>query len=94
MPPKADSGDFLGRFREVVSDPLNLLIERVPMAGFLDGNQVYLHNGLRVPIAGPGAYYGSFSQLLVEAAIWPTGSYRKACSTKLFSSFSIFRRAS
>jgi hypothetical protein len=65
MLPKAASGDFLGRFREVISDPLNLLIERVPMAGFLDGNQVYLHNGLRVPVAGPGAYYGPFSQLLV-----------------------------
>jgi hypothetical protein len=35
------------------------------MAGFVDGDQVYLHNGLRVPVAGPGAYYGSFSQLLV-----------------------------
>jgi len=65
MPSKADSGDFLGRFREVISDPLNLLIERVPMAGCLDGNLVYLHNGLRVPVAGPGAYYGPFSQLLV-----------------------------
>lgn len=62
---KATSGDFLGRFREVISDPLNLLIERVPMAGFLEGDLVYLHNGLRVPVAGPGAYYGPFSQLLV-----------------------------
>jgi hypothetical protein len=62
---KATAGDFLGRFREVVSDPLNLLIERVPMAGFVVGGQVYLHNGLRVPLAGPGAYYGPFSQLLV-----------------------------
>lgn len=62
---KAASADFLGRFREVISDPLNLLIERVPMAGFVEGDQVYLHNGLRVPVAGPGAYYGPFSQLLV-----------------------------
>jgi Methyltransferase FkbM domain len=65
MPPKASSGDFFGRFREVISDPVNLLIERVPVAGFVDGDQVYLHNGLRVPIAGEGAYYGSFSHLLV-----------------------------
>jgi hypothetical protein len=65
MTGKAEPGDFLGRFREVISDPLNLLIERVPAAGFLDGDLVYLHNGLRVPVAGPGAYYGSFSQLLV-----------------------------
>jgi len=27
--PKAAANDFLGRFREVISDPLNLLIERV-----------------------------------------------------------------
>jgi hypothetical protein len=65
MTGKAEPGDFLGRFREVISDPLNLLIERVPVAGFVDGDLVYLHNGLRVPVAGPGAYYGSFSQLLV-----------------------------
>ena len=65
MPTKATSGDFLGRFREVISDPLNMLIERVPMAGFVQGDQVFLHNGLLVPIAGPGAYYGPFSQLLV-----------------------------
>jgi Methyltransferase FkbM domain len=62
---KAASGDFLGRFREVISDPLNLLIERVPIAGYVDGDQVFLHNGLRVPVAGPGAYYGPFSQILV-----------------------------
>ena len=62
---KAAASDFLGRFREVISDPLNLLIERVPAAGFVEGDLVYLHNGLRVPVAGPGAYYGTFSQLLV-----------------------------
>jgi Methyltransferase FkbM domain len=63
--PKAAAHGFLGRFREVISDPLNLLIERVPQAGYIDGDQVFLHNGLRVPVAGPGAYYGPFSQLLV-----------------------------
>jgi Methyltransferase FkbM domain len=62
---KAAASDFLGRFREVISDPLNLLIERVPEAGFVDGDLVYLHNGLREPVAGPGAYYGPFSQVLV-----------------------------
>ena len=62
---KAAPTDFLGRFREVISDPVNLLIERVPMAGFLSGDQVVLHNGLRVPISGPGAYYGALSQLLI-----------------------------
>jgi hypothetical protein len=64
IPPKAQGDDFLGRFREVISDPLNLLIERVPMAGVIEANHVYLHNGNRVPIVGDGAYYGSFSQLL------------------------------
>ena len=65
LPMKADGGDFLGRFREVISDPINLLIERIPMAGVIQGNEVYLHNGNRVPLTGEGAYYGPFSQLLV-----------------------------
>jgi hypothetical protein len=64
-PLKAADSDFAGRFREVISDPLNLLIERVPQAGVLEGNEVYLHNGNRVPIAGPEAYYGQFSALLL-----------------------------
>jgi hypothetical protein len=62
---KAEAGDFLGRFREVVSDPLNMLIDRVPQAGYIENDTVCLHNGLRVPFAGPGAYYGPFSQLLI-----------------------------
>lgn len=64
--PKADAGDFMGRFREIVSDPLNLLIERHPLAGHLisDGT-VVLHNGNRVPSGGANAYYGSFSYILI-----------------------------
>ena len=65
LPPKAADSDFLGRCREVISDPLNLLIERVPRAGIVEGNEVYLHNGNRVPVSGAGAYYGPFSQILV-----------------------------
>ena len=65
MFPKAPENDLLGRFREVISDPLNLLIERVPLAGIVEANDVYLHNGVRVPIGGDGAYYGRFSHLLV-----------------------------
>lgn len=64
-PAKASAEDFLGRFREVIADPVNLLIERVPMAGVVEGNEVYLHNGHRVAVAGEGAYYGSFSHLLI-----------------------------
>jgi hypothetical protein len=62
---KARPDDFIGRFREIVSDPVNLLIERVPMAGYVEGDEVYLHNGLKVPVVGPGAYYGPFSHVLV-----------------------------
>jgi len=62
---KARDTDLLGRFREVISDPLNLLIERVPAAGMLVGDEVCLHNGIWVPFSGQGAYYGAFSQLLV-----------------------------
>ena len=62
---KADSNDFLGRFREVVSDPLNLVIQKDPRAGFIEGGFVYLHNGLKVPLSGNYAYYGQFSWILV-----------------------------
>jgi predicted O-methyltransferase YrrM len=61
---KAGAGDFLGRFREIVSDPLNLLIERDPLAGYVQDGMVVLHNGIRVPFDGPDAYYGSFSYIL------------------------------
>ena len=62
---KADSADFLGRFREIVSDPLNLLIERHHLAGIIEGEFVYLHNGNKVQLQGPYAYYGDFSNILV-----------------------------
>jgi hypothetical protein len=65
LPAKATEADFVGRFREIISDPLNLLIERVPMAGVVQGNEVFLHNGNRVPLSGPAAYYGAFSQILI-----------------------------
>ena len=66
MPPaKAAEPDYMGRFREIIADPLNLLIERVPMAGVVDGRDVCLHNGNKVPLAGDGAYYGPFSQILI-----------------------------
>jgi hypothetical protein len=63
--PKAAADDFAGRFREILSDPTNLLIERHPMAGDVSDELVTLHNGIRVPISGPGAYYGDFSKILV-----------------------------
>ena len=65
MPPKAASDDYLGRFREIVSEPLNQLIERAPSAGVVEDGLVALHNGIRVPLEGPESYYGTFSQILV-----------------------------
>jgi len=65
VPSKASADDFAGRFREIVSDPLNVLIARVPMAGVVENGFVWLHNGNRVPVNGPRAYFGAFSQILV-----------------------------
>jgi Methyltransferase FkbM domain len=62
---KAGVGDFLGRFREIVSDPINLLIERDPRAGMVKNGLVWLHNGNRVAADGKGAYYGKFSHVLI-----------------------------
>lgn len=61
---KAVSSDVIGRFREIVSDPLNLAIRRDPRAGFIDEGYVYLHNGLKVSASGDYAYYGQFSLIL------------------------------
>lgn len=57
---------FIERFREIVSDPINLMIQRVPEAGYIrDGRYVVLHNGNLAHYTGPYAYYGSFSRILV-----------------------------
>jgi hypothetical protein len=63
-PEKAAADDFAGRFREIISDPVNLLIERVPQAGVVDDGLVWLHNGNRVAATGDYAYYGEFSSIL------------------------------
>lgn len=56
---------LIGRFREIISDPINLLIERDQFAGTLDTEElVILHNGTRVPAAGPFSYYEEFSKIL------------------------------
>jgi hypothetical protein len=64
MGSKAHPNDFVGRFREIVSDPVNFAIRRDPRAGFVDGEHVFLHNGLKVSASGPLAYYGNFSLIL------------------------------
>jgi hypothetical protein len=63
--PAAKAHDWRGRFREIVSDPINLLIERHPMAGCTKNGFVVLHNGNVVPVEGPNAYYEEFSDILV-----------------------------
>jgi hypothetical protein len=63
--PRARPEDFAGRFREIIADPINLLIDRVPEAGFADGEYVTLHNGIKVPFAGPYAYYEGFSSIFI-----------------------------
>lgn len=47
MQAKANAEDFAGRFREIISDPLNLLIRRVPNAGSVDGNLAHLQTGMK-----------------------------------------------
>lgn len=63
-PAKAETVERLGRFREIVSDPLNLLIERHPLAGVMRNGHVVLHNGNVVSAGGPNAYYSGFSDIL------------------------------
>lgn len=66
--PKAGPYDFLGRFREIVSDPCNRLIRRVPYAGFVGHDPktecdfVIMHNGVLVPRR---CYYGNFADILI-----------------------------
>ena len=64
-PGKAKGNDLLGRFREIVSDPLNIAINRDSRAGTIEDNFVYLHNGLKVPCFGANAYYEGFSSILI-----------------------------
>jgi len=63
--PRAHAQDNFGRFREIISDPLNLLIERVPEAGYVQDGNVTLHNGVKVPFSGAQAYYEGFSSIFI-----------------------------
>jgi hypothetical protein len=54
------------RYREIISDPLNLFIGKVPQAGYVDSDRcVILHNGHRVAVEGDLAYYKDFSDILI-----------------------------
>ncbi len=57
---------FIERFREIVSDPINLLIKRVPDAGYVVSDKfIILHNGNIVHLSGKYSYYGDFSDILI-----------------------------
>lgn len=62
---KAAADNVFGRFREVIADPIGLLIDRGPFSGVIFDGLVVLHNGMRVPMSGPYSYYGVFNELLV-----------------------------
>lgn len=63
---KASATNQLGRFREIIADPLNFAIEKHPLAGTIDEQgYLYLHNGLKIPLNGSGSYYGNFSTILI-----------------------------
>jgi len=59
--PKAQAEDFAGRFREILADPSNEFVSRVPDAGLCKDGLVTMHNGLRVSLD----YYAEFSEILL-----------------------------
>ena len=61
---KAGYRDIFGRFREILSDPISLMIDRVEDAGTVKDGLVTLHNGVRVPADGEDAYYHGFAAIL------------------------------
>lgn len=75
LPPKVKFADgdrlekaenYVERYREIVMDPLNILVNRVPNAGYIDQDgDVILCNGNSVAITGANSYYGSFSDILI-----------------------------
>lgn len=63
---KANPQDYINRYREVVSDPINLLINRVKNAGYVNNdNTIVLHNGNKVTFTGEFSYYDDYSNILI-----------------------------
>jgi len=63
---KADPLDYIGRYREVISDPINILINRVRDAGHINqDNTITLHNGNKVVFSGELSYYDDYSNILI-----------------------------
>jgi hypothetical protein len=59
------ASSFIERYREIISDPINILIRRVPESGYVENGCVILHNGNRVPFQGNLSYYSDFSDILI-----------------------------
>ena len=63
---KAEPQDYINRYREVISDPINLLIDRVAAAGYVNSdNTIIMHNGNKVSFSGEFSYYDDYSNILV-----------------------------
>jgi hypothetical protein len=63
---KADPLDYIGRYREIISDPVNILINRVRNAGYVnEDNTISLHNGNKVVFVGELSYYDDYSNILI-----------------------------
>lgn len=60
---KAEASNYEGRFNEIISDPCNLRIPRVPDAGVVEDDVITMHNGIKISM-GNFAYYGNFSEIL------------------------------
>lgn len=66
LPRKPVIEDYRGRFRDIIGDPLNLLIRHCPMAGTVDDNGlVTLHNGHTTYNEGPNSYYEGYTDILI-----------------------------
>jgi len=52
--------DYFSRYRDIISDPNNLFIQRVQDAGKIDGELITLHNGIKLF----ANYYGNFIKIL------------------------------
>jgi hypothetical protein len=59
---KVKGHSYLERFRDIMSDPNNLFIERHPDAGKLIDGKITLHNGI---VVNNNCYYDSFTDILI-----------------------------
>lgn len=53
------------RFKDIISDPLNILINRSNKSGYIQNKNIILHNGIKVAVNGKYSYYGNFSKILI-----------------------------